>query len=179
MQRGAWFLCLIASSCTDVARTEHSEPPLCHAVGCDDGLALALHTPNDTWIAGSYRFDLGLTANHACSMDLPADLPSDPSVLAKPRCEPELTAGLMPEPRCQAESLGAAAADALCRPIAGHFVLRAFLLETPELVTVHAERDGRVILDRTIAPNYDEVAPDGPECGPICTRGELNLALKE
>ena len=43
----------------------------------------------------------------------------------------------------------------------------------PESLTITVRQDGAVIAQDTIMPAYQELAPNGRECGPICLQDEI------
>jgi hypothetical protein len=44
-------------------------------------------------------------------------------------------------------------------------------------VTVEVRHEGELIHTEDFAPEYEELAPNGPECGPICRRAAVEVLL--
>jgi hypothetical protein len=48
---------------------------------------------------------------------------------------------------------------------------------TPERVEITVRQNGTMILQDEVTPDYDEVAPNGEACGPICLHAEVPVQL--
>lgn len=48
---------------------------------------------------------------------------------------------------------------------------------TPDRVAITVRQNGDVIAEDEVSPNYDEVAPNGELCGPVCDHAEITFAL--
>jgi hypothetical protein len=46
------------------------------------------------------------------------------------------------------------------------------------LVQVDVERDGQSILSQTLVPSYEDYAPNGPDCEPVCRVAQAQLQLQ-
>jgi hypothetical protein len=51
------------------------------------------------------------------------------------------------------------------------------LIGTPDSVAITVQESGTVIAQEEVRPDYDEVAPNGRACGPICEQAEIPVEL--
>ena len=49
--------------------------------------------------------------------------------------------------------------------------------QAPETIDVRVTLDAAEVLSTTLHPTYEEIAPNGVECGPVCTTGASELPL--
>jgi len=126
----------------------------CTAIGCDDGLTIQFSVSEP----GAYLFNIVADgATISCSATLPF-----------PDCSsPGSTCG---DPRVQLAASGCALAPAE-HSLEGLFMSGM----VPESVSVLATRDGVEIASQTFTPAYQTTAPNGEECGPICTNASVSL----
>ncbi len=50
-----------------------------------------------------------------------------------------------------------------------HMLLGWYLPSGPAEVSISVTRDGEEVLSAELVPEYEELAPNGEDCGPICT----------
>ena len=84
-------------------------------------------------------------------------------------CELELPVGSAPpNPNCSGDLYLHAAQDgeSLERVVSSFRSARADAL--PEEITVRLERDGQLVSEQDIEPDYQTYRPNGPECAPEC-----------
>jgi hypothetical protein len=130
-----------------------SPPVACTLIGCEDGLKVEIR-PSSGWPAGEYRFQIqadGVEVTCVGSLPLPSCTDS-PNVT----CDPKGLVQIV-------ESGCALPADSQAFP--GLWFdpkLR------PNKVAISISRDGQVVGEADIAPSFQRVQPNGPECPPIC-----------
>jgi hypothetical protein len=64
-----------------------------------------------------------------------------------------------------------------CMPLVGQFVVSGGIDETPKELTISLARDGISLFSRTVKPSYEQMRPNGPDCEPVCNRGEESLTF--
>lgn len=52
-----------------------------------------------------------------------------------------------------------------------------YLTGTPDRVAITVRQNGTVITQDEVRPDYDQVAPNGEACGPICMQTEIPIEL--
>lgn len=182
MWRTSLRLLLMSWSCADVPNTQESAAaPLCAANWCSDGIRLNLRAGNDAWHTGTYAFEFRFgDVTHVCETALPEGFPLFPSMARKLPCRPELQAYFWAATQCEPEHSDGSAGACTSIDSNGGWQLSVILDdETPDALAVRVERDGHVILERSVAPVYQEIRPNGRECGPICMRSQVELRLNE
>jgi hypothetical protein len=65
-----------------------------------------------------------------------------------------------------------------CDPIPGQFVETTGLSGTPGQVHAWQYVDDVPILDAAAAPSYEDVFPNGPECGAVCRQASASWTLQ-
>jgi len=83
----------------------------------------------------------------------------------------------LPATDCTETNSGSTSAET-CTDIPGQFVEWITLTGTPAEVDAQQSVDGALILDETVAPTYQEVAPNDAECGPICHEALVDWTLQ-
>lgn len=154
------------------------ESKSCTAIGCSDGAFLTLAPGDAPWPEGSYAIELETPdAMHTCTITVPDDLPEQPgSVLTLP-CEPQLSVSLMAEAVCTEQRSGDAISQS-CTPVPDRWSLNATLEGTPDSLHVRVARDGAQVLEETLALDYEESRPNGPDCDPLCRQAHVELTLR-
>jgi hypothetical protein len=132
----------------------------CTAIGCVDGLSIALVAPGG-WTPGSYVFTIVADgATQTCKGALPL-----------PSCN---TPGL----RCD-NTLATIGESGCALPSAEHSFADLRFASGPAKVKVHIERDGSTLADDALEPTYQTSQPNGPNCGPICRQASASISLVE
>jgi hypothetical protein len=149
----------------------------CTEIGCGDGLSITLHPTDEAWDAGSYRFEFTVAGEtHVCTLEIPQDLPANPSSLVAVPCEPPLDVGLVPQTVCT-EQRSRDAVSETCAPVSDHWILQTSLSGTPDSLRVRVSRDSATILDASRTPKYQVTRPNGPDCEPVCHQSQIDLTF--
>lgn len=151
---------------------------VCTARGCMPQLSATLRTPTGAWPNGVYelavRTDDGLEG--VCMLRLPEQLPDPPGKVEGTRCGTNIQFALSSESECQMGCDGTACWQK-CTPIPGKFVGRLTVDSTPPRIALKLVRDGTDVLVEDVAPAYQDVYPNGPECGGACRQAALEYTL--
>ncbi|MCB9758921.1 MAG: hypothetical protein H6739_03705 [Alphaproteobacteria bacterium] len=118
----------------------------CTDIGCIDGLEIRFET--DGWPAGRYVVALDLDgATETCTATLPfGDSPDD-------GCDGEASLSLI-----------GTRLPAAQQAIGGVWLTRTDL----SAVGLTLSRDDAVLVETTLTPEYETLAPNGEACGPVC-----------
>lgn len=122
----------------------------CTDIGCASGLTLSVRRAAGTWADGDYVLRAGI---ERCSFSIPRDLPAVGSI-ARPSC-------------------GGASV------LLGNSGLELSLTTTPKTFAVELTLDGAPILSENSTPSYVESQPNGPDCGPVCRQGSIDLMVMQ
>jgi hypothetical protein len=159
---------LIANACSGV----------CTAVGCQPGFSAKVHRADESFPSGTHQIDVvadGVSLSCTFTFPLPTVAGGGTS---EPSCPSGMTVSVLPATSCTETTNGNTTAQT-CTDIPGQFVEWITLMGTPAEVQVQQSVDGALILDAMVAPTYQEVAPNDPQCGPICQEafGRLDAAV--
>jgi hypothetical protein len=145
----------------------------CTLVGCADQFVVTIQAANGAPPPGAYT--LSVTADGAtttCSFTLSgsATIPSCPAPLSVSVTQPF---------SCDTSTDGGVS-SAVCRPIPGRLDQTVALMGTPSAVHVVETIDGapaQTLVDQSFAPDYREVRPNGPACGPVCRSASAAVTI--
>ncbi|MCB9565764.1 MAG: hypothetical protein H6710_00800 [Myxococcales bacterium] len=151
---------LLVLALVGCARSGGETPRACTEIGCMDGLRIALE-PSSGMPAGAYVIDLEIDG-------------------AATRCE-----GNLPLKPCEEGSSVTCSSDAVvveesgCAMAPEAQALSGILFESarPKDVKVTIRRDGEVVAEAELSPEYRRLEPNGPGCPPICEQAEATLTL--
>lgn len=133
----------------------------CTEIGCIDGLRIELE-PSQAWTPGHYTFYFKADgAEQTCEATLPL-----------PGCD-------TPAVTCSGASFAQLGASGCALPAAQHGFASIEFPDALPRVQVRVERDGQSLVDRTLAPSYQTVQPNGPDCGPVCRSASERLAIPQ
>jgi hypothetical protein len=141
---------LIANACSGV----------CTNVGCQPGFSAKVHRADGSFPTGTHQ--VAIVAGGGTS---------------QPTCPSGMTIWVLPVTDCTETNSGSSGTET-CTDIPGQFVEWITLTGTPAEVQAQQSVDGAVILDATVAPTYQEVAPNDVECGPICHQALVDWPLQ-
>ena len=153
-----------------------SDEKACTDIGCDNRATVTVRSPDGHWEDGTYALDVAFgDAHSACTFTMPNPLP--PGYSLQPLdCTPALEAYVMAEVQCEEHTNGDNVSQ-VCTPIPDEYYLLAASEGTPETVGVTLQRGGDTLLDETQTISYQTSHPNGPECGPTCYGGLVELTL--
>lgn len=120
----------------------------CTDIGCASGLTLSLRLASGSWADGDYELSAG--AEH-CTFSIPRDVPA-------------VGSGTLD---CYRRTSGEVGPSGLQLRFEG----------TPETLAVALTRDGAPLFDESSTPSYAESQPNGPDCGPHCRQGSVDLVV--
>lgn len=60
-----------------------------------------------------------------------------------------------------------------------HSIPEMYIPSNPTNVSIAITRDGIEIANQSFQPEYEEFAPNGKECGPVCSRASLTIDVSE
>jgi hypothetical protein len=120
---------------------------VCTQIGCDDGVNISIRGLE---VNQSYEVDLE-TADETikCTIDMSEDTTDD----ARMTCDRSLFY--------------------FSRMDGAHIELAG----TPERVAITVRQNGAMIVQDEVAPEYQEFAPNGEACGPICLQDAITVEL--
>ena len=150
---------------------------VCTAVGCQDGFSAKVHRTDGSFPSGTHQIDVvadGVSLSCTFTFPLPTVAGGGTS---EPSCPPGMTVSVLPATDCTETNSGSTSAET-CTDIPGQFVEWITLTGTPAEVQAQQFVDGALILDETVAPTYQEVAPNDAECGPICHQALVDWTLQ-
>lgn len=136
--------------------TAHAQKA-CTEIGCQDGLTLNVD-PSFDWKWGRYDIALmfeGRTVN--CYGYLPLK-----------RCEKG------PSFKCSSDKI-TIGESGCAMPESTHGISGIYINDAPARVIVRILRDKKAVITRTLSPEYQEMQPNGPGCGPVCRGASYNL----
>ena len=158
---------LIANACSGV----------CTSVGCQEGFSAKVHRADGSFPIGTHQIDVfadGVSLTCTFTFPLPTVAGGGTS---QPSCPSGMTVWVLPATDCTETNSGSTGAET-CTDIPGQFVEWITLTGTPAEVQAQQSVDGAPILEVTVAPTYQEVAPNGAECGPICHQALVDWTLQ-
>lgn len=165
---------IAAGSCIELDLGSDDED--CTEIGCGDGVTVSLRH-NGEWTEGKYEFRFDVDGKQSlCSANLPEDLPGS-TTTATLSCAPALDVSLSLEFECH-EMRTKDAVSQSCQPIADRWLIRAQIDGTPRKLKVHVARGDEELLSKSLDLKYDDVRPNGAECGPVCKQSAVDLKLE-
>jgi len=147
----------------------------CPTIGCYDNFAASLQRADHTLPEGTHRIEiLADGASSTCSFTFPTSVPSNTSIV---NCATGVNVSVGPELACSDTTINGAIVHR-CNPIGGRFIEQINIQGAPGQVHVWQYVDDATILDAAVAPTYQDVSPNGPECGPICRVASVSWTLQ-
>jgi hypothetical protein len=135
----------------------------CTLVGCEDSFTANVRRADSSFPAGAHRIEvLADSAIRTCTFTYPFAMPGD-----NPNCGLDLRVMVWPETTCTDTTDGGVVTHQ-CDTIPTRLYELITIPGTPGQVHVSQSVDDTTILDVAAAPSYQDVAPNGRECGPIC-----------
>jgi hypothetical protein len=135
----------------------------CTLIGCVDSFTATARSDDGSFPSGAHRVEVLVdTASLTCAFTFPFALAGD-----NPSCGIDLTVHVWQETTCT-DMTADAGVTHQCDLVPGRFHETITLPNTPGQVHVWQYVDDVPILDVAAAPSYQDVAPNGRECGPIC-----------
>ena len=173
-QRGPWghlivaMLALASLDCTKV----------CTAIGCSHQLSAKLTTATGAWIDGAYEISVRADdqAAETCKFRIPEQLPDAPGKGDFLSCGNGVRFNIVSQAQCQ-QACNANACWQSCTPIPGKFDARLVITGTPARIELTLVRDGQAILEEKLEPAYQDVYPNGDECGGACRQASLDFTI--
>ncbi|MGB4100453.1 MAG: hypothetical protein WBK91_00890 [Alphaproteobacteria bacterium] len=129
---------------------------VCTQMGCQSGLQLDV-APDYPWSPGAYFFDFNLDGAHAVCR----------GVLPLPPCE---QSGLT----CDNAAITVLQSGCAMLP-ENHGFGNIMIDGAPAKVRVTITRDGAQLVDKTFAPKYHDIRPNGAQCEPVCRQASARL----
>ncbi len=158
---------LIANACSGV----------CTAVDCQNGFSAKVHRADGSFPSGTHQIDVVADGvSLTCTFTFPLPTVSGGGT-SQPSCPSGMTVWVLPATDCTETNSGSTGAET-CSGIPGQFVEWITLPGTPAEVQAQQFVDGTPILDATVAPSYQAVAPNDAECGPICHQALADWTLQ-
>jgi hypothetical protein len=146
----------------------------CTEIGCTDQLGIKFTTTTGAWTDGVY--ELTVQADDqllgTCTLRLPDQLPDSPGRGLSLKCGEGLRLDFASQTQCEM-GCDAGACWQGCTPIPGKFEARLAVPGTPPRLELTLVRDGQPILAEQAEPAYQDVYPNGPECGGACRQATL------
>jgi hypothetical protein len=144
----------------------------CTLVACSDGLTVTLQSTDGSWKPGIYTFDL--TINHTtarCTITVNL-APPEVNPGGQGQCPSGITLTMSQESTCVSHTKtnpdGTTEFGSECAPIPGHFTQTLEISGTPSHVSLQISRDGQVLTNLELSPQYQTYQPNGPRCDPTC-----------
>lgn len=153
---------------------------ICTEIGCVDGVSLLASTESGRLADGTYAITLQLDATSvACTLDA-TDLSTNRNRSFDATCDTEsVRVAVRPQRRCE-ERRTEEAIGQVCTTLEGQWELQVDVPGTPSSVRVAVARDGVVLVEQSVTLGYQEVQPNGAECGPVCRQASPQpLVLRE
>lgn len=137
-----------------------TEPPrMCTEIGCQDGLVIGFR-PDAGWPAGEYRFEIRTDGFEvACSGSLPLASCAGPAAMEGGR-----------NVSCDVDGV-VQVGESGCAMPAGTHGFPELLFDPgvrPGRVELRVTRDGQLVGEESIVPQYQRLQPNGPGCEPTC-----------
>lgn len=143
----------------DVSDTETRETDACGDLGCSSGIYLSLVAEANVFDAGQYDVTFVIDGEvESCQFALSNGEPCglDPVCVVDSRCDgPQIQFNFVIMPHTIGFVVG----------------------PEGESIEVDVERDGRPLLSQTLVPSYEDYAPNGTDCEPICRVAEAELPI--
>lgn len=166
---GSLLLAVFLSSCLET----HS----CTEIGCSDVAGVTIQTANGEWAAGEYALNVAFDAMASrCTFTLPDDLPRLGS-LSQLDCDTGLQAHFSQRAKCTEHKGPDGSSSQTCIPIPNQFDLEISQQGVPAKVSVELRLADAVLVDESHSLSYQDVQPNGPECGPVCRQASVKIAI--
>jgi len=148
----------------------------CSTVGCFDQFTATVQRADGSFPSGAHRIDVVADGvSRSCTFIFPLEtLPGGGA--AVPTCASGLAVFVGPATVCTQTTVNGAVGYK-CDPVPGQYVESIALAGTP--VQLHASQsvNGTPILEVDAAPSYQDVQPNGPECGTVCRQASASWTL--
>lgn len=129
----------------------------CTEIGCTNGLMLNVD-PDYEWKWGFYEFSFLMEGRSVfCKGQLPLK-----------KCEDG------PSFRCSSDIVQIGESGCAL-PESAHGISMIQINDAPRRLLIRVKRGGENVITRTLMPEYKELLPNGPGCGPVCTSASYNL----
>lgn len=143
---------------------------VCTLIGCSDGFSANVRSADGNFPSGVHRVEVLVDgASLTCTFVYPNDGTSSQKM-----CDADLSVTVWSETTCSETMM----VSYPCDPIPGKFYESIALPGTPGQVHVWQYVDDTAVLDAAVAPSYQEFAPNGRECGPICRQATASLMFQ-
>jgi hypothetical protein len=164
---GAFALATAAQGCASKT---------CSTVGCFDQFTATVQRADGSFPTGAHRIDVVADGvSLSCTFNFPIEtLPGGGA--AVPSCATGLTAFVGPATVCM-HTTGNGGSTYRCDPIPGQYVESIALAGTPAQLHASQSVDGASLLEVDAAPSYQDVQPNGPECGTVCRQASASWTL--
>lgn len=158
---------LIATACSNV----------CTETGCQPGFSAKVHRSDGSFPSGTHKIDVVADGvSRTCSFTFPLPTVAGGGT-SQPSCPSGMTVWVLPATHCAETNSGGTVAE-MCTDIPGQFVEWITLTGTPVEVQAQQSVDGAPILDTAADPTYEEVTPNGADCGPTCHQALVDWTLQ-
>jgi hypothetical protein len=165
---GIVLVCAAAGGCTG------AKP--CTLIGCGDSFSASVRRADGSFPAGLHRVEVFADgASLTCTFMFPLETAG--GGVHQPSCPAPMGVSVWPLTTCQEMTSGGAVSQQ-CDPIPGKFLETIDLAGTPRQVHAWQYVDDAAILDAAAAPVYEDVTPNGPECGPVCRQASVAWTLQ-
>jgi len=151
-------------------------PKSCTEIGCSDQFVAAVRRADGSFPSGMHRVDVtadGVTLS--CTFTFPATA-ANSGGFVDATCPPGLIVTVGPLQTCTTMTVGNSVVQT-CDPVPGQFAEAIAMPGTPAQIHASQYVDGVAILDASAAPSYQDYAPNGKECGPICHQASVDWML--
>jgi hypothetical protein len=144
-----------------------------------DQLGVKLNTPTGAWTDGVY--ELAVRADDqllvTCTLRIPQQLPDPPGQVVSMQCGKGVRFEIASQAQCQ---MGCDAVTCWqgCTPIPGKFEARLTVTGTPARLELAVLRNGQPLVTEEVEPAYQDVYPNGPECGGACRQATLAYTVE-
>jgi hypothetical protein len=150
---------------------------MCTLIGCSDGFSANVRRADGSFPSGAHRVEVVVDgARTTCAFTFPLGTATGGGV-SQPACPSPLTVAVWPLTACSDMS-GDGAVSRRCDPIADRYQETIGVSGTPGQVHAWQYVDDAAILDAAAAPIYQDVTPNGPECGPVCRQASVAWTLQ-
>ena len=165
---------LAAEGCLDLTPDPENENG-CTQIGCSDGVSIVLHKASP-WMDGAYVFRFEADGHGTnCTASFPQDLPLEQQTKLL-ECDPVHEVTLSNEVACMDERSRDVSSQ-VCGTLTDRWMLQTGTASTPRKVSVSVTRDGERLLSKSVEMKYELVFPNGPDCGPGCKLGAVDVTM--
>jgi hypothetical protein len=151
----------------------------CTDIGCVDSFSVRI-TSTEEWPSGEYIFEVTLDGVPTrCTARLPEAVGASGTASSESFVctgASNLSVFLSRETICTETRQGNSVSES-CTPVPGpHYEFFASTAGKPTKISVSVSRDGTRLSEEP-EPDYQNVSPNGPECGPICDQALVKLTF--